>query len=233
MLTSRRRPEQRLIVVGVVLLLLLFFSRSICSFVIDYLWWGELGQVPTWTLLLIYRYAPGLAGWLIVFVVLWVAHARGMKHAGTGLGEHVTYARIATLALALVAAVVALAAVDGWTVARYIGGRGTAGTLARPGLRTPLGFYFFELPFYSMLIDYLAACALGGALAYYLAARGWQLRRDFPGFGSGGEINFNDLRGLGRLETGLLKGLVTLFLVLLAGISGWAGTTCSSPITGL
>jgi uncharacterized membrane protein (UPF0182 family) len=221
-LTYRRRPQHRLIVIGVVLLVLLFFSRSICSFFIDYLWWGELGQVPTWTLLLMYRYVPGLAGWLIVFAVFWVAHARGMKHAGTGLGDHPMYARIATLALALIALVVALAAVDGWTVARYIGGRGTAATWQDPVFGRPLGFYFFELPFYSMLIDFVAVCALGGALAYYLAARGWQLRHDLPEFGSGGQIDFNDLRRLGRLETGVLKGLITLFLVTLAA-NFWLG----------
>jgi hypothetical protein len=44
----------------------------------------------------------GLAAWLIVFIILWVAHARGMKHAGTRLGEYPWYARLATLACALI-----------------------------------------------------------------------------------------------------------------------------------
>ncbi len=223
MLSSRQRPERRIIVVIVALLLLLFFSRSLCGLVIDYFWWRELGQVPTWVLTMVYRYAPGLAGWLILFVVLWIAHARGMKHAGTRLREHTWYARIAALGLLVLALVVALASVDGWTVARFIGGRGgVPGVWHDPVFNRPLGFYFFELPFYTMLIEYAAACALGGALVYYLAARGWQLRRDFPSFGTGGEIDFNDLRRLGRLETGLLKGLITLFLILLAA-NFWFG----------
>ncbi len=228
MFPRRQAPQYRLVVAAVALLLLLFFSRSICGFIIDYFWWRELGQVPTWVLMSVYRYAPGLAAWLIVFIVLWVAHARGMRYAGTRLGDHTWYARIAALGLALVALIVTLAAVDGWTVARYIGGSpgaegpAAASTWHDPVFHRPLGFYFFELPFYSMLIDFLAACALGGALAYYLAARGWQLRRDFPGFGSGREIDFNDLRSLGRLESGVLKGLITLFLLMLAGYF-WLG----------
>ncbi len=222
------RPQQRIVVAVVVLLALLFFSRSICSFVIDYLWWRELGQAPTWLLMLVYRYAPGLAAWLIVFCVLWVAHARGMKQAGTGLGEHRLYSRLVTLGLVVVALVVALAAVDGWTVARYIGGREAAAGPASaaiwrdPVFGLPLGFYFFELPFYNMLVQFLAVCSLGAALAYYLAARGWQLRRDFPGFGAGNQIDFNDLKALGRLETGLLKGMITLFLIVLAAVF-WLG----------
>jgi uncharacterized membrane protein (UPF0182 family) len=222
------RPERRIVAAVIALLVLLFFSRSICSFVIDYFWWRELGQVPTWVLMLVYRYVPGIAAWLIVFSVLWVAHARGMKHAGTALSEHRLYARIVTLGLALVALVVALSAVDGWTVARYIGGREAAAgpppaqIWHDPVFGLPLGFYFFELPFYNMLVEFLAVCLLGGALAYYLAARGWQLRRDFPGFGTGNQIDFNDLRALGRLETGLLKGMITLFLVVLAAVF-WLG----------
>ena len=55
---------------------LLFFGRSICSTVIDYYWWRELGQVPTWLRMSLYRYAPGFAAWIVVFAVLWIAHAR-------------------------------------------------------------------------------------------------------------------------------------------------------------
>ena len=87
--SARRRARQRRIVIAVVaLLLLLFFSRSICGFVIDYCWWRELGQVPTWLRMSLYRYVPGLAAWLIVFAVLWIAHARGMRHAGARLRDH-------------------------------------------------------------------------------------------------------------------------------------------------
>ena len=108
----------------IALIVVLFFSRSICSLVIEYFWWREMGQVPTWLRMTAYRYAPGLAAWLMVFVVLWLAQRRGMRHAGERLRDHPLYARIVTLALGFVSLVIALSTVDGWTVARYIGGRG-------------------------------------------------------------------------------------------------------------
>ena len=49
-----------------VLVLLLFFGRSLCSLLIDYKWWGEMGQVNTWQRMWLYRYVPGFAQWLIL-----------------------------------------------------------------------------------------------------------------------------------------------------------------------
>ena len=221
MLPRRRSPQQRIALLALAVVLLLVFSRSICGFVIDYFWWRELGQVPTWLRMNLYRYGPGLGAWLIVFLVLWIAHARGLKHAGTGLSEHPWYARISTLVLLLVSLVIATIAVDGWTVARYVGGRGEESGWRDPVFARPLGFYFFELPFYFMLIHFLEVCAFGGALVYYAAARGWQLRRELPNFGAG-EIDLGDLRTLGRLESGLLRGLTAVFLAGLAA-DFWLG----------
>src|SRR5258706_7978537 len=220
-----QRGNQRRIVIWIVaLLIVLFFSRSISSTIIDYYWWRELGQVPTWLLMSLYRYAPGFAAWLIVFAVVWIAHARGMKHGGERLRDHTIYARLTTLGFALLALIVALATVDGWTVARYFGGHGLAAAneWQDPAFGQPLGFYFFDLPFYTMLIDFTAVFTLGGALAYYLAAPGWQIRREFPGFGSRSEIDLSDLRHLGKLESGLLRGLTAVFLVMLAA-NFWLG----------
>jgi uncharacterized membrane protein (UPF0182 family) len=218
------RSPRRIVLWIAALFLLLIFSRSICSTVIDYYWWRELGQVNTWLLMSFYRYAPGFAAWIIVFAVLWIAHARGMKYGGERLRDHPIYARIATLGLALLAFIIAIAAVDGWTVARYFGGHGlqAANEWHDPAFNQPLGFYFFDLPFYTMLIDFAAAFTLAGALAYYLAARGWQIRREMPGFGRRSEIDLSDLRHLGKLESGVLKGLTAAFLLMLAAIF-WLG----------
>ncbi len=215
-----------MIQIAIIVMFLLFFGRSICSTVIDYYWWRELGQVSTWLRMSLYRYAPGFAAWIIVFAILWIAHARGMRKAGERLRDHGVYAWIVTLAVGLVALIVSLAAVDGWTVARYFGGHGlSSGPAAEwrdPAFHQPLGFYFFDLPLYSMLINFLAACALLGALAYYLAARGWQIRREFPGFGSVTENDLRELRALGKLESGLFKGLLAIFLVMIAA-DFWLG----------
>jgi len=210
--------------IAAAMILLLIFSRSICGVVLDYLWWRELGQVPAWLLMSFYRYAPGTAAWIIVLAVLWIAHARGVRHAGEYLREHPFYFRVITLAVALVALIIAVSAIDGWTVARYFGGHGiaVANQWRDPVFDEPLGFYFFDLPFYSMLINFAASCALAGALAYYLAARGWQIRREFPGFTTRAEIDLRELRVLGRLESGLLTGMTAVFLFMLAVVF-WLG----------
>src|SRR5204862_7776955 len=128
---------------------------------------------------------------------------------------------------AIVSLVIALSTIEGWTVARFVGGQGVGAPAAAsvwsdPVFGKPLSFYFFDLPFYSMLLSFIATLAFFGGLAYYLAARGWQLRRDMPGFVLGQEMDLRDLRRLGRLETGLLKGLGALFLAALAA-QFWLG----------
>ena len=92
-----------------------------------------------------------LVAWVVVFAVSWIAHARGLKYAGERLSAHPAYARLSTLAVAFVSLVLTLATIDGWTIARYVGGQG-AGTSAwaDPVFQKSLAFYFFELPFYKM-----------------------------------------------------------------------------------
>jgi len=225
----RRSPEFRLAWIAALVIVLLVFGRSLCSLFIDYLWWQEMGQVSTWLRMAVYRYAPTAGAWLIVFVVLLIAHARGMKHAGTSLGANRLYARISTLVLAIVAWMISAATVDGWTLARYVGGAHVAGpnasaaaVWADPVFGRPLSFYFFELPFYDMLVTFVAVVAFAGGALYYLTARGWQLRRDMPHFAVGHEIDLRDLLSMGPLEAGTLKALAALFLVALSA-EFWLG----------
>src|SRR5271154_6842462 len=91
----------RWIALALAVVLLLVFGRSICSLIIDYLWWREMGQVPTWLRASAYLYATNVAEWLIAFLVMWIAHARGMKYAGTSLSKQRLYSRLVTVALAL------------------------------------------------------------------------------------------------------------------------------------
>src|SRR5580698_9764189 len=138
-LPGRARP--RLLILFGVLVLLLIFGRSICGLAIDYLWWREMDQVSTWLRRSIYLYATSIAQWLILFVAMWIAHARGMKHAGTSLREHRVYGRIVTLALAVFAMIVAAASMSGWIVARYAAGSGIDSTWHDPVFGRSLVFY--------------------------------------------------------------------------------------------
>ncbi|MEQ1884454.1 MAG: UPF0182 family protein [Bryobacteraceae bacterium] len=221
----QRQPRFGMFWVAFLVFVVLFFGRSIGALVIDYQWWQEMGHLETWAEMLEYRFVPGIAAWAIAFAALWIAHARGMKHAGTGLGEHPHYAKLSTLILAALSFVLATGTMDGWTVARFLGGQKApqaAGAWTDPVFGEPLRFYFFDLPFYEMLITYIAATAFVCALAYYLAARGWQLKREMPGFTLGQELDLRDLRVLGKFDTHMLKGLVAAFLVAMA-VQFWLG----------
>ena len=211
--------RSRILILAILLVLLLVFGRSICSFIIEYLWWGEMGQVSTWTRMLGIRYLTGIAEWVLVFAVVWLAHARGMKYAGTGMRDEPRYGLIATAVLAFVSLIIAAALTDGWTVARYVAGRGTETAWRDPVFGRPLAFYFFELPFYRGVVGMIETLAVAGALAYYVTARFWQIRMSSSGIGDmlrSGHLEWDDLRRLGRLETGMLRLLVAGFLVALA-----------------
>jgi uncharacterized membrane protein (UPF0182 family) len=223
------RPYSRrsgLILFAAALILLLIFGRSLCSLLIDYKWWGEMGQVNTWQRMWLYRYVPDLAQWLILAVVLWVAHALGLNYAGGGGRVRGRYTLIVTGAILLVSLILAAASVDGWVVARFIGGRGVGNgpdpAWIDPVFGRSLAFYFFELPFYTQLTGFLEVCAAAGAVVYYLTARVWQVRLRFPDLWSSGQLNWDDLRRLGRLETGIFRVLLALFLAGLA-VYFWLG----------
>jgi hypothetical protein len=126
------------------------------------------------------------------------------------------------LGLALLSLVIALSVVDGWTVARFFGGVSTTSGYSDPVFGRSLSFYFFELPFFSMLINFVTACALAGGIVHYATARGWQLQRDFPAFGSGHEIDLRDLIAMGGLESAMFKAMVVVFLMALAA-QFWIG----------
>ena len=215
-ITPPRRPPKIAFLIAAAVILFIF-GRSICGLFIDYQWWSEMGQVPTWIRMGTYRYATNFAEWLVVFVIVMVCHARGIHYAGIDLRGYKAYRRLSTLALALLSLLIMSASLDGWTVARFVAGSGVESKWTDPVFGKSLSFYFFELPFYNKLIGFLAACFAFGAGVYYLTARGWQLRRRFPDMVSGGQIDFSDLRDLGRLETGLLNALIALCLVFLSG----------------
>src|ERR1700722_3276583 len=96
---NRRSGRVRWIALAVAAFLLVVLGRSICSLIIDYLWWREMGQVSTWFRASAYVYATNIAEWLIAFLVLWIGHARGMKYAGTRLRDNRLYSRLVMVAL--------------------------------------------------------------------------------------------------------------------------------------
>src|SRR6478672_3868681 len=176
----RRRPYGRVAIV-VFLFIILLGARSFASYVIEYQWWKEMGQTATWFAMLSYQLAPLAAATFVAFAGLWMTHARALKFAGTRISEHPIYSRLATLALLVIAFLVAAASIDTWTVVRYMGsGENQPGTWHDPVFGRPLAFYLFSLPFYSMLRGYLLALVIICVLVYWIAARLWQISYRFP-----------------------------------------------------
>ena len=201
------------------LLVVLLGGRSAASFAIEYQWWHEMGQVETWLQMLSYGFMPVVLAALVAAAVLWVAHARALKSAGTGLGEHPLYAKLTTLAALAVGALLAMATVDSWTVVRWAGGRGLeTGAWRDPVFGHPLSFFFFELPFYRVLLRFLLTLSVFTGILHFVAVRGWRMRRQMPQWDPerGIAIDIEGLQLREALDSGFLRGTLATFLLALA-----------------
>ena len=124
-ITGRPRRGLRLGLIGLVILLfvLLIGARWAASLLIEYSWWKELGQVETWIDLYAYSTLPIAAATFITWIVLLIAHARGVKFAGGRVSDYPIYSRISSVALLALAFFVSDASIDNWTVLRFAGSR--------------------------------------------------------------------------------------------------------------
>jgi uncharacterized protein len=214
------------IIIGVILVLLLFSSHFIASTFVDYGWWSEMRQLDTWLNLLLYGTVPFVLAAIVLFAAFWTAFKLGLRHDG---GEsmlpratRLLISRVALLALALLAIVVANITVDSWTVVRYFGGlRVPAGhTYIDPIFGKPLEFYFFGLPFYNLLLRVVLAGAFISLLIFWLSSQILELGRRLPSAYSQGHFNLDtELRwqkifdsSFGRIAVALLlAGLAAKF----------------------
>jgi uncharacterized membrane protein (UPF0182 family) len=216
-----RRRVWPLVLIGLVLLAVIG-ARTVANYIIEYNWWREMGQVPTWLSMLGYSLTPAAIAVLIVFAVLFVAHALGMRFGGERLGRHPLYAKISTAVLFLLALMIGAGIIDAWTVMRYFGGRhlpAEATAWTDPVFGHPLKFYLFDLPFYVVLRQFLLALAIAAALVYWLTARAWQLKdRVQEAIRERSEMGI-DLRAFGlrgALGSHFLRGVAAVFLLALA-----------------
>lgn len=213
-----RRQGGMIIVLGILMAVFLG-ARTIASYVIDYQWWKEMGQVPTWFSMLLYGMAPALTASLLAFVVLWWVHARALKSAGTGLRRVPLYAKISTVAVLVLGGMLATSTIDSWTAIRFFGGRNLpaeATAWRDPVFAHPLSFYLFELPFYSDLLRFVLGLLLLSGIIYFLASRLWQLRDRFPEWAKDGVFDFQELRLGDAFSSVFLRSLGAIFLLSLA-----------------
>ncbi|MBM3745680.1 MAG: UPF0182 family protein [Acidobacteria bacterium] len=213
------RKQGRWVLLVVLLLVVIASARTVARYVIEYQWWREMEQVPTWISILLYSILPVTAAALVAFATVWVAHARSLRFVGTRLGAHRMYARISTLVLLLIGIVVAAGTIDTWTVMRYLGGRSLpaeASAWHDPVFNQPLGFYLFDLPFYRLLRSYLLGLAIAAAMVYWLTARGWQLKDKIAELQQEGQLDVSLLRLEGALESRFLRGVGAVLLLAVA-----------------
>jgi hypothetical protein len=115
---------RNLITLAAILALSLWAITTAANFIIEYNWWREVGQVGTWISMLWYSIAPFVAGALVAFIALWMAHARGLHFAGVRRRDFRLYSRLVRVGLAVVALLFASASIDYWTIMRFFGSRG-------------------------------------------------------------------------------------------------------------
>src|ERR1700730_13162809 len=178
------RPSQigKLIVLSFLVAIIAWAASTAASFIIEYNWWKEVGQVDTWVGMLWYSIAPAAAGTVVAFVALWVAHTSGLRFAGIRSRDFRLYSRWVPVALALVAIVFAQISVDYWTVMRFFGSRQItipADAWKDPVFSRPLSFYLFDLPFCSQVLGFVFVLAILCALVFWATARGWLLAERF------------------------------------------------------
>ncbi len=213
---GRRTP---LVALVIIVLVALFAVRWGASLLIDYEWWNELGQVHTWLDYYSYQTIPVAIGAILAAVVLWWAHLRALKFSGTFLKDHPLYAKLAALAAIFLGWIIAAANIDNWTIMRYIGSRSlppASNAWHDPIFNLPLHFYLFDLPFYESLRQYVLALTIVSIVLYWLCARGWQLRDQFPDLSHPQQLDLRFLRLTGGLESKYLKGAGAVFLLAMA-----------------
>src|SRR5437764_6836180 len=167
-------------------------SRYIAAALIDYEWWSELHHVDTWINLLLYGTVPIVLATVLFFCAFWIAFKMGIRReiqvSRTSIFRHAFVSRIALVVFALLAIGVANATVDSWAVVRYFGGLrlpSSPSEFVDPIFSRPLHFYFFGLPFYSLLLRVVLVGAVLALLIYWLAAHLEPLSRRIPNLSSG------------------------------------------------
>src|SRR5450432_4231644 len=90
---NRQLPGSRAARFGLIGLLIAAFAvlagaRWAASLLIEYSWWKEVGQVHTWFDLYAYSTLPVVAGTMIAWMALLIAHSRAVTFAGGRVSDY-------------------------------------------------------------------------------------------------------------------------------------------------
>ena len=220
--TSRKGP----LLIAIALFLLLFGSRFIASTILDFEWWKEIHQLDTWISLLLYGTAPIALVALLLFGAFLLAWKLGERHAAGGSGRFARIPpnsalvnRLIPLGLLLLAIIVANLAIDSWTVVRYFGGAripGAATGYLDPIFGKPLRFYFFDLPFYNLLLRVVLAGSLISLLIFWVTGHFRNLIERWPQMSEGGSIHLDSMSLGGAFDSSFIRIAMAILLLGLA-----------------
>ena len=221
-------PRQlRFLLVAFVIVLLLGSARGIADFAIEYLWWSEVDQIPTWFSILLYKIVPTVLASLLAWAALLWAHRRGTAFSGADITGFSLYRKIVPVVLLVVAAVFIGSQVESWVVMAFVGSRGIAagtGHWVDPIFGRNLAFYLFDLPFLKLLVKYLFSLAFVGIAVFWVSGRGWQIFQQFKRFrAEGGNLEEFDLGPRPLLLPGATKTSFAKIIACigLAGAAAW------------
>ena len=162
-----------LIAIGIFALIVSSFSAS---FLIDYEWWKEMGQLDTWYSMAAYRYLPRLAAAILAFIVFRIAYALGRRRART-MAEIIdlvpeTRNPLPSLILVAVSILTGILLVSPWIIVQYIGGHSTesATSWRDPLFGQSLSFYLFDLPFLTQLANGVIFLLIGAIVIYFVSS---------------------------------------------------------------
>ena len=212
-------PRRMLFTVVTAVLLILLGAPIVASYAIEFQWWREMKQVPTWIDIMMYTLSPVAAATLLTFGILFAAHYRGMKFAGMKLRDHAGYGKLSAAALLLISIVIAAGTIDTWTVVRFFGGWDlpNESTAWRDSVfGRPLAFYLFDLPFYTLSRRSVLVVAVAAGMVFWLTARGWQLRDQIEELQQAGEMNISTFGLRGALQSRFLRTVAAVVLLTFA-----------------
>ena len=172
-------PRQiRNIVIAALLFVLLLGSRTIAGFLIEYQWWREMGQTDTWFRMLGFQVLPSLVASALAWCLLAWAYRRGMHFAGVPSAGYRLYSRLILAGLAVISVAFIGSGVDSTVLITYVGSLDTSAATATwqdPVFGHDISFYFFDLPLYKQLLQFVLVSSLFAAVVFWASARGWQL----------------------------------------------------------
>ena len=216
--SSRRRAGP--LIIAICIILLLIFGRLFASTLLDYEWWKEVHQLNTWINLLLYGVLPiALAAILLfaAFIAAWrLGLARGVVYHQS---DNPVASRLVLLGLLVLAIIAANATIDSWTVVRFFGGMRIPAAKASyvdPIFGHSLRFYFFQLPFYNILLRVLLTGTLLSLVIYWISAHFRDLVDRLSHPPAGGGLDFQGLSFGGAFDSRFIRIGAAVLLIALA-----------------